>query len=787
MVRPAKTAPVNKQAQLSQYKGDGQFWTSEANGEAQINYAEAGPASQKMTPAMTMIDAFEKCAKKHKNKVAMRTENLNVMPSKGEPIPAPLPLESWKKWTWAEYRRDVRLLARAFMKLGVESRDTVSIFGFNSPEWLISEVAAMYAGGAASGIYPSDTEDQVQYKSFHSDTSVALVDGEAGLAKFKAVSDDLPYLKAVITWGCSPGDDFVRSDGSTIKTLSFKEALELGATVEESELDERVKGIKPGQCCALIYTSGTTGRPKAVMISHDSMTFEAQVAGRLIKLDKPGLGEIKILSYLPMSHIAGMLFDVISPIVLGSMFSNWASTNFARSYDLKLGTIGARLTTVQPTVFLGVPRVWEKIAAKLKAVGAATKGLKKKLSTTAKKKGLFHQNNMQLGGTGKKPSMYGVYGVLLKVIKKKLGLDKCIFHFSGAAPMTFDMLQYFGSLGINVNEAYGMSETTGAATFSTDAAHQWGTVGFEMPGVEVRCFKVAEDGSKTECPKSKNIMRATEEEQGEICFRGRNIMMGYLANPKLGEEHMAEIAKKNSDAIDSQGWLHSGDKGAISTRGMVRITGRYKELIIGAGGENIAPVPIEDEMKKLCPFVSNAVMIGDKRKFNVMLITLKCEGATGDLPGTDKLEAEARQFGKTIDEATKDPKLIAAISKALKDIAANQAVTPSNAAKVQKFTILPIDFSVQTDELTATLKLKRSVVDDKNKAAIDAMFESDEVFVPYAGPKPSKAAVAAEDEAPAGSFKMDANIVDDDAVATANKALEAEMESEDPAQVEAEA
>merc|ERR1719223_495976 len=179
------------------------------------------------------------------------------------------------------------------------------------------------------------------------------------------------------------------------------------------------------------------------------------------------------------------------------MFSNWASTNFARSYDLKLGTIGARLTTVQPTVFLGVPRVWEKIAAKLKAVGAATKGLKKKLSTTAKKKGLFHQNNMQLGGTGKKPSMYGVYGVLLKVIKKKLGLDKCRFAFAGAAPMTGELLSYFGSLGINVNEVYGMSESSGATTWSNDICHQWKTVGYELPGVEVKCFKIDAAGKKT--------------------------------------------------------------------------------------------------------------------------------------------------------------------------------------------------------------------------------------------------------------------------------------------------
>mmetsp|Transcript_21781 Transcript_21781/g.40766 ORF Transcript_21781/g.40766 Transcript_21781/m.40766 type:complete len:215 (+) Transcript_21781:3-647(+) len=206
--------------------------------------------------------------------------------------------------------------------------------------------------------------------------------------------------------------------------------------------------------------------------------------------------------------------------------------------------------------------------------------------------------------------------------------------------------------------------------------------------------------------------------------------MGYMANPLLGEDHVEEIRKKNMEAIDEEGWLHSGDKGTISVNGMVRITGRYKELIIGSGGENIAPVAIEDYFKSICPAVSNIMMVGDHKKFNIALLTLKCEGATGELPGSNKLEGAAAAYGKTIKDAVANQDLIGEITKALKATGKNGEVTPSNAAKIQKFTILPKDFSVVGEELTATLKLKRSVVESIYAKVIDAVYASDDVFVP---------------------------------------------------------
>jgi len=267
-----------------------------------------------------------------------------------------------------------------------------------------------------------------------------------------------------------------------------------------------------------------------------------------------------------------------------------------------------------------------------------------------------------------------------------------------------------------------MSECTGATTWSTDSAHVWGSCGWAIPGGEVKCFKVdGTSGAKVECPLTDDMFNAKEEEQGEICFRGRHIMMGYLANPDFGAEHVAEIKKKTEESIDSEGWLHSGDKGCVDKAGMVKITGRYKELIIGSGGENIAPVPIEDGIKAACPGISNIMMVGDKRKFNVAVLTLKAEGATMDLPGGDDLTGEALIVNpetKTVSAAIKDPIWHKYIFDAI--VAVNKTLTPP--CRIQRFSILPLDFSVETEELTPTYKLKRGVAEKKYNATIEAMY-----------------------------------------------------------------
>jgi long-chain-fatty-acid--CoA ligase ACSBG len=275
-----------------------------------------------------------------------------------------------------------------------------------------------------------------------------------------------------------------------------------------------------------------------------------------------------------------------------------------------------------------------------------------------------------------------------------------------------------------------MSECTGASTISLDEAHQWGSCGWELPGVEVRCFKVddADFNKKTECRKAKSLTDLEEAHQGELCYRGRHIMMGYMANPDLGEEHVQEIRKKTAETIDSEGWLHSGDKGMITEAGMVKITGRYKELIIGDGGENIAPVPIEDHVKKECDGINECMMVGDKRKYNVALITLKAVGANGEVPGTDVLDAGAARLNPevtTISAAMSNPAWIDAITKAINSANANTKVCHNNAFKIGKFTILPTNFSEENQELTPTKKLKRSLVEKRYAKAIEKLYSEE--------------------------------------------------------------
>merc|ERR1712228_1130859 len=240
---------------------------------------------------------------------------------------------------------------------------------------------------------------------------------------------------------------------------------------------------------------------------------------------------------------------------------------------------------------------------------------------------------------------------------------------------------------------------------------------------------------KTECPRADNLDDTDEKFMGEICWRGRNIMMGYLANPDFGEEHVRDIEQKTAETIDAEGWLHSGDKGMITEVGMVRITGRYKELIIGDGGENIAPVPIEDSVKKLCDGICEVMMVGDKRKYNVALVTLKAVGANGEVPGTDALDAGAKRVNPavaTISDAMKDEKWIATIEAAIKSANNNGKVCPNNAFKIQKFTILPTNFSEETGELTPTKKLKRAMVAKSYAETIEKIYATEGVYVPYA-------------------------------------------------------
>merc|ERR1712137_511744 len=257
-----------------------------------------------------------------------------------------------------------------------------------------------------------------------------------------------------------------------------------------------------------------------------------------------------------------------------------------------------------------------------------------------------------------------------------------------------------------------------------------------MPGMEVRAFKVdpTDVNKKEEVPRANDTTDTDEAFMGELCYRGRHVMMGYMAQPDLGEAHVNDIKKKNAETIDKEGWLHSGDKGMITKDGMIKITGRYKEIIIGEGGENIAPVPIEDAVKKACDGINEVMMVGDHQKYNVALVTLKAVGANGETPGTDQLDAGARRINEdvtTISEAMGDKTWIKAVTDAITAANKNPKVCQNNAFTIQKFMILPSNFSEQENQLTPTKKLKRKVVETQYASAIKKMYDTSGVYIRF--------------------------------------------------------
>ncbi|EDQ85947.1 uncharacterized protein MONBRDRAFT_38583 [Monosiga brevicollis MX1] len=591
----------------------------------------------------------------------------------------------WHTWTYRDYHRDIITAAKAFIHFGLDRHHSVGIIGFNSPEWFIADLGAVFAGGFASGIYTTNGPESLQYVADHSRSQFLFVEDRKQLAKIKEVQDQLPTVKLVVMWG-EPVEEKDRKD-LKIKVIGWDEFMRGGRDVAEHEVHNRMKVQSPGECCTLIYTSGTTGTPKAVMMTHDNITWTAKALSTHARLDDHR--QEHIISYLPLSHIAAQILDMHAPILMG------AKVWFAQPDALK-GSLPTTLAEVRPTIFLGVPRVWEKIEEKMRIVGAQSTGLKKKIATWAKRKGMEASMADQRGE--RRPSGFGLANKLVfKKIRAKLGLDRCHFLATAAAPISRETLDYFLSLYLPIMEVYGMSENTGPQTVNRSGNHTTGSVGVTMAGLETKIDNPDANGD------------------GEICMRGRHVMKGYLFNEE-----------KTRETIDEDGWLHTGDVGRMDDRGFLFITGRIKEIIITAGGENVAPVPIEDTMKACCPILSNVMVIGDKRKFLSQVVTLKCEVDVESGEPLDKLTDQVIEIlssigssATTVSAAREDPKVIEYIDAKRKE-ANNKSV--SRAQNVQKSYILPVDFSVPGGELGPTLKLKRPVVYEKYKDVIDGLY-----------------------------------------------------------------
>ncbi|XP_014203362.1 very long-chain-fatty-acid--CoA ligase bubblegum isoform X2 [Copidosoma floridanum] len=582
--------------------------------------------------------------------------------------------------TYKEYERQVRTVAKAFLHLGLERHHSVCILGFNTPEWFISDIAAIYAGGFAAGIYTTNSPEACQYCAESSRANIIVVEDAKQLEKILQVKKSLPKLKAIIQYDGIP---------SAKDVLSWSELIEIGEKQSDDKLNAVLRTIGINECCTLVYTSGTVGNPKAVMLSHDNLLTDAKAVQVAAGFGRESTHEM-IVSFLPLSHVAAQVVDIFTCMLM-------AGTVYFADKNALRGSLLDTLLAARPTAFLGVPRVWEKIYEKMQVVARNNGPIKRWIASWAKAQGLRHHMSRET-----RPS----WGFLLakwlvfNKVKAALGLERCHLFATAAAPLSDDIKKYFMSLDIIIIDAYGMSECAGAHTLCTQADFRLGSVGRTLPGFFTKLDAIDATG------------------EGEVCMGGRHVFMGYLHDPE-----------KTREAKDENGWLHSGDLGKIDAEGFLYVTGRMKELIITAGGENIPPVRIEQLLVKECPGLSNAMLIGDRKKYCTILVTLKTEINTETGEPMDPLASDALKWAKSLGSKSRtlpevlnsqDPLVYKGIQEAI-DATNEKAI--SNAHRVQKFRILPHDFSVPTGELGPTLKLRRNFVLKKYANLIDDMYK----------------------------------------------------------------
>ncbi len=565
---------------------------------------------------------------------------------------------AWRPTTWGSYAEDIRRAGRSLIALGIEPGGTVGIVGFNRPEWTTFHLACMAIGGAPVGIYTTSAPGEMQYIVDHAEAAVVLLEDAAQWRKLEQQRARLPRLRHVVMMRGAPriADPLV---------MSWEEFHGSAERVADAAFDQRLGAIQPEQLGTLIYTSGTTGPPKGVMLSHRSLAWTAEVALQITDARPSDV----LLSYLPLSHIAEQMFTIHAAVTVGY------AVFFAESIE----KLPDNLKEVQPHVFFGVPRIWEKFHAGISAKLREATGAKRALVDWAMGVG---RRAKALECRGQRPA--GLLAVQHRLadrlvyskLKSAIGLGRARLCLSGAAPIAPEVLEFFTGLDLLVHEVYGQSEDCGPTSFNLPGRTNFKTVGQPVPGVEVR---IASDG--------------------EILVRGPNVFQGYYKDPTATAETLVD------------GWLHSGDLGELDAEGFLRITGRKKEIIITAGGKNITPRNIEAALKQ-SPLLNEATVIGDRRKYLTALLTLDPEAAAQF--------AAAHQLNGA--EVHEHPALLAAIEQHV--VAVNEQF--ARVEGVKKFCVLPRNFTVEDGELTPTLKVKRRVVEQHFASEIEAMYATDE-------------------------------------------------------------
>jgi long-chain acyl-CoA synthetase len=569
----------------------------------------------------------------------------------------------WQEISWAEYYQNVSATARMLWELGVRPGDHVAILSDNCPEWLYADLGAQAIGARSAGVYQTSPASDVAFIVNHSRARVLFCEDQEQMDKVMEVRADLPTLQQIVVIDPrgTRGYDEPRMQGWQGFLARGKALLE----AEPGFMDERLRALDPTAPSMVVYTSGTTGQPKGAMIcSANVLQSVESVVGMFGATDQD-----QVLSYLPLCHVAEKIYSVFLPLVSGLV------VHFGESID----TVQEDLREVSPTIFLGVPRIWEKMHASLLIRMQNSSPLKKKLFFHFVHKGKEIAARRRRGESSPTDAITWALGDLLvfRPLQERLGLRRCRVPSSGAAPIAAELLEWFHGVGVPIYEGFGMTELAGASHFNPPGDFKLGTVGRVLPSLEHR---IGEDG--------------------EILVRGPSVFKGYLHNEAATRE-----------MIDDDGWLHTGDIGEIDAQGFLKITGRKKELIITAGGKNISPERIENALKT-SPFIKEAVALGDRKNFIAALVQIEYD-TVGDWAQRQNLPYTS--YG---DLAGK-PEVVKLVEEEVQRC--NELL--ARVEQVRKFRILPKELHQDDGELTATQKVRRRVVVTKYEEIVSGLYK----------------------------------------------------------------
>jgi long-chain acyl-CoA synthetase len=568
---------------------------------------------------------------------------------------------AWQTLSWREYAERVAEVAMGLAGLGVAKGDFVAIMATNRPEHVLADQAAVHAGATPTSFYFSLAPEQIRYVAGHCEAKLAVLEDRDMLKRWQELREDLPALQHVVLL-----DGAEDAEGPGV--LGWDELVRRGREAlakDRSGLEELRGRVGPEDNACLLYTSGTTGPPKGVLLTHHNLLYEVTALDRLTGLPQGGSS----VSYLPLAHIAERVLSIYGPLTRRSHV--WFCPDPTQAVEY--------VREARPTLFFGVPRVWEKVRAGIQAKLAAEESeRKRKIAQRAVDTGLEVVRRTQRGEAvpfGLRARHAVLERLVLAKVRHAIGLDQCSFASSAASPLAVDVAEFFAALGLPLVEVYGMTETTAVATGNRPGKVKIGTVGPALAGIEVR---LADDG--------------------EVLVRGPINTPGYFRQPEA-----------TAALIDAEGWLHTGDVGELDGDGYLKIIDRKKELIITSSGKNLSPANIEG-LLKVHPLIGQALVYGDDRPYVVALIVLDHElvpawaarkGLPGDLAALAASEEVLAEVRLAVD-------------------AANQRL--SRIEQVKRFEVLPVEWTAESEELTPTLKLRRRIVHAKYAERIDALY-----------------------------------------------------------------